>query len=109
MKALALLILTTMSLPLLARDFAGLQFHSTVPNEHVELLSHDLKYLYQHDYKKQDTDLKRISGILFANGPDLHNWLLNRVHYIVGEDYDPMKNRLSAKVKIEYFSTLELQ
>ncbi len=97
MRVLSLLILTTLSLPTFARSFGGISFHSTVTKSQSDFLSADLRYLYTHTYTVKDADLLRIGGVGKIDGPNLHNWLLNRVRFVVGESYVIENNLLEAK------------
>lgn len=88
MKILAVLALaTTLTQAYAAQEFGGMKFHSTVDREQFEAMRADLKYLYQNPVTTVDADFLRIAQLSANNGPAMHNWLLNRVRYIIGERY----------------------
>lgn len=68
-------------------NFAGINFHSSMPNSQVNALKNDLIYLYKTPFKVIDQDFKRVSEIKKVDGPNMYNWILNRVKHIVGESY----------------------
>lgn len=87
MKRLALTLLCTSLSAFSAEQFGGISFHSSVPKTQINLLKKDLKYIYSSPVLLQDKELKQVFGITNSEGPSLHNWLINRVKYIVGESY----------------------
>ncbi len=75
-----------------AKDFGGIKFHSEIPAEQSDLLVNDIRYLFENPITKADSEFLLISEINNGTGPELHNWLVNRVKYVVGEKYDFTKN-----------------
>lgn len=70
-----------------AKDFAGISFHSTVPDEQFSIFKSDLAYLYKIPHSADAPNLAATSGLNRNDGPHLLNWLVNRVQYVVGESY----------------------
>lgn len=70
-----------------AKDFAGISFHSTVPEEQFSIFKSDLAYLYKIPHAADAPNLAATTGLSRNDGPHLLNWLVNRVQYIVGESY----------------------
>ena len=87
-KIAALTIALTMSSSYAAEHFAGIEFHSSVPKEQVNALKADLTYLYKTPVTKTLPAFATMSGITKMDGANMHNWLLNRVKYVVGETYE---------------------
>lgn len=88
MKLLAVLALaTTLTQAFAAQEFGGMKFHSTVEREQFEAMRTDLKYLYQNPVTTVDAEFLRVAQLSANNGPEMHNWLLNRIRYIIGERY----------------------
>ncbi len=87
-KLAALTIALTMSTAYAAEHFAGIEFHSSVPKEQIDALKVDLTYLYRTPTTKTYPTFSSMSGLTAVNGASMHNWLLNRVKYIVGETYE---------------------
>lgn len=79
-----------------ASQFGGIQFHSTVPADQVTAITADLKYLYSNPVTKLDQDFIAVSQLANGTGPSMHNWLLNRVRYIVGETFELKAENLLA-------------
>lgn len=72
---------------LAAEEFGGITFHSSVEPQQTEAFKNDLKYLFQSNYYRSDKEFLGLVKMPTAKGPDLHNWLLNRIKFIVGENY----------------------
>lgn len=88
MKLLAVLTLAATLTPVFAaEEFGGLKFHSSIPKNQVEALKVDLRYLYQNPLTKADPQFLGVAQVQIGDGPNLHNWVVNRVRYIVGENY----------------------
>ena len=89
MKRLAVLSLTLgLSTASLAADFGGISFHSQVPEEQTNALIKDVSYLYQTPVISSDEEFVSMTGLAQNDGPNMHNWLLNRVKYVVGESFE---------------------
>lgn len=69
------------------RGYGGIQFHSTVENHHEDSLKNDLRYVYRSKHKTVVDNFSHILGLKSVTGPDLHNWLVNRVRFVVGERF----------------------
>ncbi len=87
-KLAALTIALSMSTSYAAEHFAGIEFHSSVPKEQVDALKVDLTYLYKTPVTKTLPAFSSMSGLTTLDGANMHNWLLNRVKYVVGETYE---------------------
>lgn len=68
--------------------FGGIYFDSSLPALQTSALKNDLSYLFQNTVKEVDPRLQEITGIVEVDGPEMYNWLYNRVKYIIGEDYN---------------------
>lgn len=93
MKTLVYLVLFTISCIVHARDFGGITFHSQLPSEQFALLTRDLRYLFGVG-SSEDKELQRISGLPTTSGPLLHNYIVNRVRAIVGEEFSIQGSQL---------------
>lgn len=87
MKFKALALLAVMS-SAYAGDFGGVSFHSSVESSQEEALIQDYKYLFQTPVKNADAEFLSTAKLEVGDGPNMHNWLLNRVKYIVGESFE---------------------
>lgn len=88
MKLIVLLAATlTVSSAFAASEFGGFKFHSSVPSDQIATLKNDITYLYKNPNTKPDKDFFAFAEITKGDGPELHNWLINRVRYIVGEKF----------------------
>lgn len=86
---------STMATPVpvpVQKGYGGIQIHSSVPREQEEGLKGDIKYLFNSSHKNIDQNFLQITGLIQVSGPILHNWLINRVRYVVGENFDLDKN-----------------
>jgi hypothetical protein len=87
LAAAALTLVATLSSAFAAEEFGGIKFHSSIPKNQIETLKTDLRYLYQNPLTKADQQFMATAQIAVGDGQNLHNWLLNRVRYIVGESF----------------------
>lgn len=89
MKKLALLALATTltTSAFAAEEFGGLKFHSTVEKAQVDSLKSDLRYLYKNPISSPDKEFLSVAQFAVGDGPYMHNWLVNRIQYIFGENY----------------------
>ena len=95
MKILAVLALaTTLSQAYAATEYGGMKFHSTVERGQFEAMRADLKYLFQTPITAPDAEFMRVAQVSTNTGPGLHNWLLNRVRYIIGERYQLVESNI---------------
>lgn len=88
MNRLALLALLVAAPTFAAVEYGGVKFHSTVEKSQVRSLKNDLRYLYKSSAEKPDTKFLTYTQMQVGDGPNMHNWLLNRVRYIYGEKAD---------------------
>lgn len=70
-------------------SFAGLTFHSSVPDEQRTLLKGDMVFLSELaiDDSKAGDDLRKAVELKKLNGSLMHNWIINRTRFIVGQSY----------------------
>jgi hypothetical protein len=88
MIAIALSTLVLFSAHLHAStQFGGIHFHSSLKPSQAKLLSGDLGRLYKTPFLVKDEEFLKMTGLETGDGPSMHNWLLNRVQYVVGQDY----------------------
>lgn len=88
MKLLAVLTLAaTLTSASAATEFGGLKFHSSMPKVQIEQIKVDLSYLYNTPVTRPDPVFMGTAQVSKGDGPNMHNWLLNRVRYIVGESF----------------------
>lgn len=69
-------------------EFGGIQFDGSVPSDQVSLLKTDINYLFQTPVTQTDEEFLKTSELKSGSGEHMHNWVLNRVRYIVGENFD---------------------
>jgi hypothetical protein len=93
-KTVLLALLATLTSAYATEDFGGVKFHTSVEKHQVESLKVDLKYLYQTPIQNTDKDFLTIGEVAVGDGPNMHNWLLNRVKYIVGEGFKLSTNNI---------------
>lgn len=107
MKNSLALLFTTFSLAAQAVSFGGINFHSSVETAHSDLISKDLRYLYSTPVLRSETAFLRLLGVTKADGLTLHNWLVNRANFIVGEKFDSFtqENLLMADRPMVYPAT----
>lgn len=88
MKIATLALTASLSLSAFAaEEFGGVKFHQTVEREQIVSLKNDLRYLYQNPVTTADKDFLSIAQVNVGDGPNMHNWLLNRIRYIYGEKF----------------------
>lgn len=75
-----------------SENFGGIDFHSSVPQDQIDYLKTDLTYLYKTPVSQSDPEFLKMIQLKVGDGPQMHNWVLNRARYIVGETYDLTKN-----------------
>lgn len=85
---LALGLLTLASGAFSGTDFGAINFHSSVPNDQLLAMTTDLRYLFDTPVKTSDAEFKSLLGLKEDNGPEMHNWLVNRVRHIIGESFE---------------------
>lgn len=84
---LSFCILLLSTLGYTASNFAGISFHSSIDNNQSILLKNDLKYLFNSNYSLSNPDFMSVTGISKTQGPELFNFLANRIRSIVGENF----------------------
>ena len=87
------------------KGYGGIQIHSSVPKEHEASIKNDIRYIFKSTHQKVDQDFLTVAGLTQVNGPILHNWLINRVRYVVGESFD-FVNESQAYKGFKYPKTL---
>lgn len=108
MKLLAVLTLAaTLTPAFAAEEFGGLKFHSSIPKNQIEALKVDLRYLYQNPLTKADQQFLAVAQVQVGDGPNLHNWIINRVRYVVGESFQ-LDNRNVIQQKYDSFPNTPL-
>lgn len=107
MKKIAIvsLALAVSSFAQAGERFGGVNFHSSVPANQVRALKTDLTYLFQTPVSVVDNDFRNTSGLSRVDGENMHNWLLNRVKYIIGQDYELNSRNIVAKKGHKFPST----
>jgi hypothetical protein len=87
-KIATLALLASLSLSALAgEEFGGVKFHPTVEKDQISSLKNDLRYLYQNPVSTADKEFLATAQLNVGDGPNMHNWLLNRIRYIYGEKF----------------------
>ncbi len=104
MKFLAVLtVLSCLSSAHALEEFGGINFQSSVPADQVTSLKNDLRYLFTTPVTESDAEFLATTGLSAGTGDHLHNWIYNRVRYIVGESYDLQRNfRARPKLFFKY-------
>ncbi len=104
MKFLAVLtVLSCLSSAHALEEFGGISFHSSVPADQVASLKNDLRYVFTNPVTQSDAEFLSTTGLTAGTGDHLHNWIYNRVRYIVGENYDLRRNfRARPKLFFKY-------
>lgn len=88
MKFLAVLTLVATMSPAIAGEvFGGFNFHSSVAKNQSEALKTDLRYLFKTPVTEIDSVFLETAKLEVGDGKNMHNWLLNRIKYVVGESY----------------------
>lgn len=85
-------LLFTISSSFAAEMYGGVSFHSSVPVDQMNIMKSDIDYLYKKPVIDPDIDFLKLADIPRAEGPYLHNWLLNRMRFIISENFDLNKN-----------------
>jgi hypothetical protein len=88
-----------------SEQFGGVFFDTSVEQVQINALKKDLVYLYNTPQKHIDQDLLFLGGLKTGQGPELHNWMINRLKYIVGEDFDLTANTYMVKKPVVYPNT----
>ncbi len=89
MKIFAILmVLASLSSAQAMESFGGIRFHSSVPEDQLSALKTDLSYVFTNPNQNPDAEFLQVTGLADGSGPVLHNWLNNRVRYIVGTDFN---------------------
>lgn len=100
MKLLAVLTLATcLTAAHAAEEFGGIGLDSSIPQDQVSTLKSDLSYLYQNPVTVNDEEFLAAAKLKGGSGDHLHNFILNRVRYIVGENFD-LSSRLKKQSKL---------
>lgn len=106
MKKIAVLSLAlTMSTAFAAQEFGGIQFHSSVPQDQVNAIKVDLKYLFKAPVTKPLPAFASMSRMTVTDGPNMHNWLVNRAKYVVGETYELNNDNVVAQESYKFPNT----
>lgn len=95
----AMSLFISLSTAFATEEFGGIQFDGSVPSDQISLLKTDINYLYQTPVTQEDEEFLKTSELKSGSGAHMHNWILNRVRYIVGEDFD-LGDRLVRQPKI---------
>jgi hypothetical protein len=80
----------------------GIEFDATIPDDQYDLMSRDLQTLNSLKLTQPDSKLTQIMGIQDATTKSLLNWLTDRVHYVVSEEFDPYSSTVSTQ-KFNHF------
>lgn len=89
MKALATLSLfLCLSNAFAAQKYGGISFDSSVLEFQSYYMKNDIRYLFENPVSQPDTEFLAVTGLKSGSGDHLHNWILNRVRYVVGEYFD---------------------
>jgi len=70
---------------------ADIQFDSSIPKDQYDLMSQDLESLRKFDFSNTDPQLASVMGLRDTSSSSILHWLQDRVHYIVGEKFNPDK------------------
>lgn len=98
MKVLATLsLMACVSTAMASTQYGGVTFDSSVPQDQVSILKNDIRYLYKTPVTKTDSEFVSITGLKSGSGEHMHNWVLNRVRYIIGENFDLQRNMFEVK------------
>ncbi|WPU64759.1 hypothetical protein [Peredibacter starrii] len=104
MKLLAALTLAVSMAPAFANvEFGGVTFHSSVEQKQIDILKNDLRYVYQNPVLKVDNDFLAATKMQAVDGKNMHNWLLNRVRYIVGQSYELKEENIEISIRRALF------
>lgn len=87
-KIFGIIFLMSVSLIGEAREkFAGIYFDSTIPASQLRTMKDDFTYLYSNPIKGFDSEFQSMAELAKVDGPHMHNWIYNRVKYIIGQEY----------------------
>lgn len=104
MKLLAVLTMAVSLSPAFANEqFGGVTFHSSVEQKQIETLKSDLRYVYSNPVKIVDQDFLAVTKMQAVDGKNMHNWLLNRVRYIVGQKYELKEENIEISIRRALF------
>jgi hypothetical protein len=100
MKLLAVLALAScMTAAHAVEEFGGIGLDSSITPEQVSILKKDLSYLYQNPVSINDEEFLATTKLQSGSGEQLHNFILNRVKYIVGENLS-LESRIKKQSKL---------
>lgn len=100
MKLLAVLTLAScLTAAHAVEEFGGIGLDSSIPADQISILKKDLAYVYQNPVSVNDEEFLATAKLKGGSGDHLHNFILNRVKYIVGENFD-MSARLKRQPKL---------
>ncbi len=103
-SAIFLLITLSTSLVVASEYHAGIYLDSSIPSFQIFAIKRDLNYLVKNDLLNADEDLREILNQNDMTGLALHNWIYNRVKFIIGEDYKMSgRNYLSSRLTFTGF------
>lgn len=105
-RMLALTLSLTTSLSAVAgENFGGIELDSSIPAIQVRTLKEDFSYLYSNPVKSVDSEFQSMTGLSQVDGPNMYNWLYNRVKYIIGESYQMRDRNIVKKTGHNFPST----
>lgn len=88
-KATILMLTIALSSPVFAAEkFGHVNFHSSVLPEQKEALKKDFIYLFTRENKEADQGFLSLTKLPNASGPQIYNYAVNRVKFIMGESTD---------------------
>lgn len=88
-KTLITIIFLSISLNSHASEkFAGIYFDSSLPASQLRTMKDDFTYLYKNPIKEFDPEFQTMAELPKVDGPQLYNWIYNRVKYIIGQEYE---------------------
>jgi hypothetical protein len=65
--------------------YGGFTFSNQMPAEQVAVLKSDIKFLYDLPVMKDSNNFQKYTGLKVIDGPNIHNWMLNRIRYLLPE------------------------
>ncbi len=68
--------------------YGGFIFSTQFSTENIQLLKDDIDFAYLLPEMRDSNNFKKLSEIKTIDGPNIHNWLLNRIRYFVPEQVD---------------------
>lgn len=99
MKFLAVLTLVATLSPAFAGEvFGGFNFHSSVAKNQSDALKTDLRYLFKAPVTEADSEFLSTAKLQVGDGKNMHNWLLNRIKYVVGESYELNETNIAVSI-----------